>query len=41
MAETSAMRQATISRKTNETQISVTVDIDFSDDFNIMLMGVR
>jgi imidazoleglycerol-phosphate dehydratase len=30
MAETSAKRQATISRKTNETQVSVTVDIDGS-----------
>ena len=28
MAETSATRQATISRKTNETQVSVTVNID-------------
>ena len=28
MAETSAQRQATISRKTNETQVSVTVNID-------------
>jgi imidazoleglycerol-phosphate dehydratase len=28
MAETSAARQATISRKTNETQVSVTVNID-------------
>lgn len=28
MAETSAQRRATISRKTNETEISVTVDID-------------
>jgi imidazoleglycerol-phosphate dehydratase len=30
MAETSAKRQATISRKTNETQVSVTVNIDGS-----------
>ena len=28
MAETSAARQATISRKTNETQVSVTVNVD-------------
>ena len=35
MAETSAMRQATISRKTNETQVSVTVNIDGTGSLEI------